>query len=198
VELVGVVTRSPQRRAELALDHPGVPAFDALSDLLAPGVDAVTITAPPQTRRDLVLEALADGVHVVADKPFPPSADAGRDLVRAAEEAGVALNVFHNRRWDADIHTQAPVLRRDEVGELWRVESRLDLDDPATLEAGPHGGLLRTSAVTPWTRCCPCWVRAAACTPSSTSWTFRGAHRLRLHVVITHADGSNRTSAPRT
>jgi predicted dehydrogenase len=35
------------------------------------------------------------------------------------------------------------VLRRDEVGELWRVESRLDLDDLATLEAGRHGGLVR-------------------------------------------------------
>ena len=29
------------------------------------------------------------------------------------------------------------------LGELWRVNSRFDLDDPATLEAGPGGGLLR-------------------------------------------------------
>lgn len=101
VELAGVVTRSPRRRAELAGDHPGVPVFDSLSDLLASGVDAVTITTPPQTRRDLVLEALAGGVHVIADKPFAPTAQAGRDLVRAAEEAGLVLNVFHNRRWDA-------------------------------------------------------------------------------------------------
>ena len=47
VELVGVVTRSPQRRAELAADHPGVPVFDAMSALIAAGVDAVTITTPP-------------------------------------------------------------------------------------------------------------------------------------------------------
>lgn len=143
VELAGVVTRSPQRRAELAGDHPGVPVFDSLSGLLASGVDAVTITTPPQTRRELVLEALAGGVHVIADKPFAPTAQAGRDLVRAAEEAGLVLNVFHNRRWDADIRTLAAVLSRGDLGELWRVESRFDLDDPDTLEAGPHGGLLR-------------------------------------------------------
>ena len=53
------------------------------------------------------------------------------------------LNVFHNRRWDADIRTLAAVLRRGEIGDLWRMESRFDLDDPATLETGPHGGLLR-------------------------------------------------------
>ena len=143
VELVGVVTRSPYRRAELAADHPGVPVFDSLSTLLAAGVDAVTITTPPQTRRELVLEAVAAGVHVIADKPFAPTADDGRLLVDAAAKASVVLNVFHNRRWDADIRTLAAVLARGDLGKLWRVESRFDADDPATLEAGPQGGLLR-------------------------------------------------------
>jgi predicted dehydrogenase len=143
VELAGVVTRSPQRRAELAADCPGVPVFDSQAELIAAGVDAVTITTPPQTRRDLVLEAVAAGVHVIADKPFAPTADDARALVAAAAEASVVLNVFHNRRWDADIRTLAAVLTRGDVGELWRVESRFDLDDPATLEAGPQGGLLR-------------------------------------------------------
>ena len=59
VELAGVVTRSPDRRAELAADLPGVPAYDSLADLLAAGVDAVTITTPPHTRRTLVLQAIA-------------------------------------------------------------------------------------------------------------------------------------------
>lgn len=143
VELVGVVTRSPGRRAELAADHPGVPVFDSMSALIAAGVDAVTITTPPQTRRELVLEAVAAGVHVIADKPFAPTADDARELVAAAAEASVVLNVFHNRRWDADIRTLAALLARGDLGELWRVESRFDLDDPATLETGPEGGVLR-------------------------------------------------------
>jgi predicted dehydrogenase len=143
VELAGVVTRSPARRAELETDHPGVPAYDSLTDLLAAGVDAVTITTPPQTRRELVLEAIAAGVPTIADKPFAPTADDGRELVAAAQRAGVPLSVFHNRRWDADIRTLAGVLRGGELGELWAVESRFELDDPATLEAGPTGGLLR-------------------------------------------------------
>ena len=51
VELAGVVTRSPVRRAEVERDWPGVPVFDSLGALLASGVDAVTITTPPETRR---------------------------------------------------------------------------------------------------------------------------------------------------
>ena len=143
VELAGVVTRSPARRAELAEDYPGVPAYDSLSALLAAGVDAVTITTPPETRRELVLEAIAAGVPVIADKPFAPTADDGRALVAAAADASVVLNVFHNRRWDSAIRTLAALLARGELGELWRVESRFDADDAGTLDGGPHGGLLR-------------------------------------------------------
>lgn len=143
VELAGVVTRSASRRAHLAKDWPGVPVFDSLAALLASGVDAVTITTPPQTRSALVLEAVAAGVHVVADKPFAPTAVEARRLVRAADDAGVILNVFHNRRWDADIRTLAAVVADGRLGDVWRVHTRMDQDAADLLEAGPHGGLLR-------------------------------------------------------
>lgn len=141
IELVGVVTRNAERRRELAADLPGVAVFDSLGDLLDAGVDAVTITTPPETRRALVLEAIARGVHVIADKPFAPDPAGGRELVAAAREAGVLLSVFHNRRWDTDLATVRTVLPR--LGDLWRCEARFDLDEPGTLEAGPTGGLLR-------------------------------------------------------
>jgi predicted dehydrogenase len=199
VALAGVVTRSPQRRAELAVDHPGVPAFESLSDLLASGVDAVTITTPPQTRRELVLEALAGGVHVVADKPFAPSAQAGRVLVRAAEEAGLALNVFHNRRWDADIRTLAAVLRRGEVGELWWMESRFDLDEPAALETGSHGGLLRDLGSHLVDQALFLLGRGRSVYAELDFVDLpEGRTDCAFTVVITHVGGSARTSAPQS
>jgi len=76
LELGGVVTRDPRRRAELGQDYPDVPVYDSQRALLDAGVDIVTITTPPRTRRELVLEAIAAGVHVVADKPFAPNAPA--------------------------------------------------------------------------------------------------------------------------
>ena len=70
-ELVGVVTRSPQRVTEARGDLPNVPVFGSLRELLDAGVDAVTISTPLQTRRELVLEAIERGVDVIADKPLP-------------------------------------------------------------------------------------------------------------------------------
>jgi predicted dehydrogenase len=143
VELAGVVTRSPERAAQVVEDWPGVPVHDCLASLIDSGVDAVTITTPPETRRELVLQAVAAGVHVIADKPFAPSAEGGRELAAAADSANVLLSVFHNRRWDADVRTLAAVVEGGRLGQLWRVHSRFDLDDPGTLDAGPGGGLLR-------------------------------------------------------
>ncbi|HSO68308.1 MAG TPA: Gfo/Idh/MocA family oxidoreductase, partial [Arachnia sp.] len=110
LDLAGVVTRSPERRAEVAADLPGVPVFDSVGALLDSGVDVVSITTPPETRRELVLEAAERGVGIVADKPFAPSAQDARELVAAVERLGAPLAVFHNRRWDTDVRTLKALL----------------------------------------------------------------------------------------
>ncbi len=143
IRLTGIVV-SERTAMAAASDHPDVPRYSSLAELLMAGnVDAVTITTPPQTRRDLVREAIAAGVHVIADKPFAPTAEAGRELADLATEAGVNLSVFHNRRWDADYRTLETVIGGGRLGDLVRVESRFDLDEPGGLDPGPHGGLLR-------------------------------------------------------
>lgn len=144
VTLAGVVTRDPARRQWVAQRHPGVPVFDTLQAMAASGlVVAVTLTTPPQTRRDLVLEALGLGLHVVADKPFAPDAATARELQATAQAAGRRLAVYHNRRWDSDIRTLKAVLDAQAVGTVRRFHSRFDLDEPGTMEPGPAGGLLR-------------------------------------------------------
>ncbi|QZY50791.1 Gfo/Idh/MocA family protein [Leucobacter tenebrionis] len=142
-EIVGVVTRSPERRAALAAEAPELPTFDSLDELIDTGLDAVVITTPPSTRRELVLRALERGVHVVADKPFAPDQQVARELAEAAETAGKILTVFQNRRWDTDLITLRNVLETGELGTPWRANFVLDQNDPGTLEAGPGDGLLR-------------------------------------------------------
>lgn len=142
--LAGVVARADKTIAAVHADYPRLPVFPSLAAMITSGsVDGVTITTPPETRRDLVLQAIAAGLHVVADKPFAPHAAGARDLDRAAKARGVTLGVYQNRRWDSDLQTLKKVIDDGKLGEVWRVHSRMDFDDPATLEAGPTGGLLR-------------------------------------------------------
>lgn len=142
--LTGIVARAPETVAKARADWPQVPVFPSLTALIGAGVcDAVTITTPPQTRRDLVLEAISAGLHVIADKPFAPDAAAGAALGEAARARGVVLGVYHNRRYDLDIQTLAKLVREGGLGRIWRIESRMDQDGAHTLEPGPTGGLLR-------------------------------------------------------
>ncbi|MFW8623951.1 Gfo/Idh/MocA family oxidoreductase [Corynebacterium glutamicum] len=140
-ELVGVVARSESTKAAVAEDLPDVAIVGSLTELLELGVDAVVISTPPATRRELALEAINAGVAVVADKPFAPSAADAMELVEAAEKAGVLLNVFHNRRNDTHIVTALGI--QEELGAMRGLDLRLDLIEPDSLEAGPEGGLLR-------------------------------------------------------
>jgi predicted dehydrogenase len=105
--------------------------------------DAVTITTPPQTRRELVLEAINAGLHVIADKPFAPNYEGAMELDAAAQAKGVILSVYQNRRFDADLQTLKKAIDDGHLGRVWRIESRMDQDSPQTIEAGPSGGLLR-------------------------------------------------------
>ncbi len=142
-ELVGVVTRDPDRVRQAMSDLPGITVHASLSELIASGVDAVVLSTPLATRESLVLDAVARGVHVVVDKPFAPTAELGQEFADAAQRAGVVLSVFHNRRWDTDVVTLRRVLESGSIGRPWRFESRLDSHDPASLDPGPSGGLLR-------------------------------------------------------
>ncbi|ORM61839.1 dehydrogenase [Pantoea rodasii] len=143
LELAGIVARAPATIAKVQADFPDVPVYPSLSAMLAAGIDIVTITTPPHTRRELVLEAIEAGVSVIADKPFAPDAKTGRELAAAAKVKGVVLGAYHNRRFDADMQTLKKVIEQQRLGKVWRLHNRMDLDEPHTLEGGPTGGLLR-------------------------------------------------------
>ncbi|EJN24354.1 putative dehydrogenase, partial [Pseudomonas sp. GM79] len=65
---VGVVTRAAERRQLLATEHPGVPAFDSIGQLVEAGVDVLVISTPLKGRPALVLDAIEHEVAVVSDK----------------------------------------------------------------------------------------------------------------------------------
>lgn len=144
VELTGVVARASATKENVHKDFPDVAIFSSLGEMIASGtVDAVTVTTPPHTRRELVLEAIDSGLHVVADKPFAPDAAGARELADAANAKGVLLGVYQNRRFDSDFLTLRKLIQSGRIGDIWRLHSRYDLDEPGTIEVGPTGGVLR-------------------------------------------------------
>lgn len=87
VGLVGGNYQRTRRRAE----RNGVPhAFEDLDTAIATtGAVAVVVASPPTTHAELVHIALARGCHVLCEKPFARNAEEAREMLAAAEQAGV-------------------------------------------------------------------------------------------------------------
>lgn len=82
-------------RAEKQAAELGIPfaTHDASALINRPDIDAVTIVTPTPTHRDLCLEALAAGKHVLAEKPMAMHAGQAEEMAAAAESAGVTAMI---------------------------------------------------------------------------------------------------------
>ncbi|NEC23146.1 Gfo/Idh/MocA family oxidoreductase [Streptomyces parvus] len=123
-----VVTSNEERRAEARAAHPQV-RFAASPDELwerADELDLVVIASPNKTHVPLATAALKAGLPVVVDKPIAGTAAEARELAALAEERGLLLSVFQNRRWDNDFRTLAALIADGELGEVQRFESRFE------------------------------------------------------------------------
>ncbi|MEU7141873.1 Gfo/Idh/MocA family oxidoreductase [Nocardia sp. NPDC046473] len=132
-----VVTSSAERAAQAEREHPGVRVVATTDELFADptGIDLVVIATPNRTHAPLAQQALDAGLPVVVDKPFAVSVAEGADLVERAEQAGLALTVFQNRRWDGDFLTVRALAEAGRLGDVRRFESRFERWRPV-----PKGG----------------------------------------------------------
>src|SRR3977135_1568145 len=99
ISLVGVVDPMPAHRTR-ATELPGCRTFAGLDELIAEGVDAVTIAAPTHLHHEIALACIARNIHILVEKPIAPSVEEGRDIVAAARSAGVTLMVGHVERFN--------------------------------------------------------------------------------------------------
>ncbi len=116
-EVRGLVGRSPERTAARARAFGVERSTDSLTEALSwPGVDAVTIATPPHTHAALALEAIAGGRHVICEKPFARDATEGREVLAAAETAGIVHLLGTEFRFDPGQATLARTVRSGEIG----------------------------------------------------------------------------------
>ncbi|MFF7470464.1 Gfo/Idh/MocA family oxidoreductase [Streptomyces sp. NPDC008092] len=132
-----VVTSNPERQAQAKAEFPDVRTVAGPDELFdrADGLDLVVIASPNRTHVPLATTALKAGLPVVVDKPVAGTAAEARELAALAEERGLLLSVFQNRRWDNDFLTLRGLLEDGSLGDAWRFESRFERWRPQ-----PKGG----------------------------------------------------------
>lgn len=125
--LTSVVTSSPERQAQVVVDHPQARALSSAERLWErDDHDLVVIATPNESHVPLAYAAIDHGLPVVVDKPLAVSAQRAEQLVLRAHRAGVLLTVFQNRRWDSDHLTLLRLLEGGHLGTVFRYESRFE------------------------------------------------------------------------
>jgi predicted dehydrogenase len=99
VELVGVVDQDPGR-AETIAESRNCRAFATEQDLLAAGVDAVSVAVPTTAHMHSARPFLENKVACLIEKPLAPDAETAWGLKELAESSGATLMVGHIERFN--------------------------------------------------------------------------------------------------
>ena len=126
LHLYAICTRDPERQQAATQDHPGTRIYAKLDDLLADRqVDLVVIATPHHTHRDLAIQAMGAGKHVVSDKVMCLNAHEAREMIAASRRNRVTLSVFHNRRWDGDYLTVKKAIADGLLGQPYLFQTAI-------------------------------------------------------------------------
>ena len=97
--------------------------FADLEDMLViPDLELVVNILPHNAHALTTLKCLEAGKHVVLEKPFCLSVEEANAMIDKAQEKGLMLSVFHNRRWDGDYLTIRDIIDRGLIGEIFHIE----------------------------------------------------------------------------
>ncbi|WEK33698.1 MAG: Gfo/Idh/MocA family oxidoreductase [Candidatus Pseudobacter hemicellulosilyticus] len=123
-ELYAVWERSKQAAAD---HYPGIRSFSSYEALLAdPAIELVVVNTPNYTHYEYTRQALEAGKHVLVEKPFTSTLAEALELQSLAQQKGLILSVYQNRRFDSDLKTVQRIAQSGNLGAIREAELHYD------------------------------------------------------------------------
>lgn len=109
--------------------------------------ELVIITTPTALHFDMAKQAIEAKKHVLLEKPAVVTIEEAEELMRLADQHGVRVTVYQNRRYDGDFLTIEQLIEMNEIGDWQWLESRFDRYRPVVRDRwreqkGPGSGIL--------------------------------------------------------
>jgi predicted dehydrogenase len=112
----------------------------------SPEIDLVDITTPNAWHKPMALAAIAAGKPVYCEKPLAPNAAEAKEMMEAAEAAGVPTFVGFNYLKNPIVELAREIVGSGEIGEVWSFRGihaedyMTDAESPWTWRLDPMGG----------------------------------------------------------
>ena len=133
LRLTTVVSGNTERQAAVRERYPDTAVVSTVEEMLAQRPDLVVVASPNRYHVEHAMAALQRGIAVVVDKPVAGTVREVELLAELADDQGVMLTVFQNRRWDGDFRTVRDLIDSGRLADVSRFESRFE-------RAGRPGG----------------------------------------------------------
>lgn len=100
--------------------------YDSLEEVLTDEtIEAVLIATPNDSHKDLAIQALKAGKHVVCEKPVTMNVAELDEILNVAKQTDQTFMVHQNRRWDPDFLITRELYKNQQIGELFQIETRV-------------------------------------------------------------------------
>jgi predicted dehydrogenase len=126
LELVAVLTNNPERIAHVKSDYPEAAVVANMSELLSHDLDLVVIASVNSVHVEQAIAALHAGVPTVVDKPMGRNLTETLEILKVSDETGIPVTAFYNRLFDSDSLTIKRVIQDNEIGQVFRIDSRFE------------------------------------------------------------------------
>lgn len=116
---LAAVAEVNEARAQWVEQTYNVPVFRDFNEMFEKAdLDGVTIVTPDHLHRPVALAAASRGLHILVEKPMDVTVEGCQEMVSAAKQANVLLQVDFHKRYDPD---HIGLERRVSAGELGKI-----------------------------------------------------------------------------
>ena len=125
-EITSILTNNDVRKRHAKEDFANAKIVSSIEDLCSQDLDLVVIASGNKAHLSQALTAFKAGIATVVDKPMGINVLETKQILEAAESAGVPVTTYFNRNWDSDTLTLKRVVRDGHIGEVIRMDSRFE------------------------------------------------------------------------
>ena len=123
-EIIGIYDIA-EARVEYAKEN-GIRTYASREELLNDDrIDIVVVATPNDVHKEIAIDAMAHGKHVVCEKPVAMNYAELEEMIVASEKYGKLFTVGQNRRWDPDYLTMKKIFDDNLLGKVFQIESRV-------------------------------------------------------------------------
>lgn len=123
-EIKGIYDSDSSKR--IKAQENGLFSYDTVEALFEdPMIDIVLIATPNDSHKELAIQALTSGKHVICEKPVMMNTQELDQVLAVAKECQKEFIVHQNRRWDPDFLVVAQAYQTNQLGKVFQFESRV-------------------------------------------------------------------------